>query len=308
MTTHADQHRPSWLPREVWPFDVRSVRLPTGWISFTDVGAGPTLLFCHVGLWSFLWRDVISELSGRYRCITFDAPGSGLSERIPAGERTLSTVRDTITGLIETLDLDEVTLVLHDLGGPAALAAAAGAPERVAGIVAANTFGWRPTGVVFRTMLAISGAGWMRELDAATGWLPALSTTRFGVGRHLDRPSRHAFRRGMDREGRRTMHLLFRSARSSQAVYAAAAEAVDELAGRPVLTVFGALGDFLRFRRQWAGRFQHVRAVSVPWGLHFPMCDDPHLTARAIDRWHDAFVARGAGPGGAPPSRLQGGR
>lgn len=115
----------------------------------------------------------------------------------------------------------------------------------------------------------------MRELDAYSGWLPAASTTRFGVGRHLDRPSRRAFRAGMDADARRTMHRLFQSARRSEDVYAAAADATVQMRDRPVLTVFGALGDYLRFRRKWRAGFADVTEATVPRGLHFPMCDDP---------------------------------
>lgn len=254
MERALDPQRPDWLAEEVWPFELRSVRLEGTRVSYTDVGDGPTLLFCHAGMWSFLWRDVLRAL-------------------------------------VDTLELDEVTLVLHDLGGPTALAAAAAMPERVAGLAAVNTFGWRPSGLPFRTMLAVFGSAWMRELDARTGWLPAASTSRFGVGRQLDRPSRRAFRRGMDREARRTMHLLFRSARQSEDVFVSAARGIELLRDRPVLTVFGALGDYLRFRPKWRARFVDAHDVTVPWGLHFPMCDDPHLTATSIDGWHRRHVA-----------------
>lgn len=285
------QKRPAWLSKEVWPFDLRSVRIGDARVSYTDVGAGPTLLLCHAGMWSFLWRDVILALAGRYRCVAFDPPGSGLSERIAPQGRTLEMVRDVVVGLVDAVDPDEVTLVMHDLGGPTALAAASAMPERVAGLAAVNTFGWEPSGVLFRMMLAVFGSAWMRELDAYTGWLPAASTTRFGVGRHLDRAGRRAFRAGMDRDARRTMHLLFRSAQRSEEVYAEAARAVEKLAARPLLTVFGAHGDYLRFRPKWRTRFEDVREVTVPWGLHFPMCDAPRLTARAIDRWQAECVA-----------------
>jgi pimeloyl-ACP methyl ester carboxylesterase len=49
-----------------------------------------------------------------------------------------------VGALIDTLDLRDVTPVAHDLGGPAGLAAAAARPERFRGVVAVNTFAWRP--------------------------------------------------------------------------------------------------------------------------------------------------------------------
>lgn len=104
-----DQKRPAWLSKEVWPFDLRSVRIGDARVSYTDVGAGPTLLFCHAGMWSFLWRDVILALAARYRCVTFDPPGSGLSERIAPQGRTLDMVRDVVVGLVDRVEPDEVS-------------------------------------------------------------------------------------------------------------------------------------------------------------------------------------------------------
>lgn len=283
--------RPGWLTEEVWPFALEDLDVQGVQIAYTDVGAGPTLLFCHAGMWSFIWRDVLARLQSDFRCVAFDPPGSGLSDRIADTDRTLASVRDATAAIIDHLDLDGVTLVMHDLGGVAALAAAQSRADRVVALVAANTFGWRPQGWLFRGMLALFGSAWMRGLDAATAWLPWASTTRFGVGRHLNRASRRAFRRGMDREGRRTMHLLFRSARHSPRVYDAAEAALDhQLAGRPLLAVFGAWGDYLRFRPQWRRRFPQIREVTIARGLHFPMCDDPDTTAQAIAAWHREVV------------------
>jgi haloalkane dehalogenase len=276
------------------------------------VGTDPVLLFCHVGMWSFIWRDVIARLQTGYRCVTLDVPGSGLSDRVPADHQTLATARDAVGAVIDHLDLRSVTLVLHDLGGVAGLAAGATRAGRIRGLVAANTFGWRP-GPLLRGMLAWFGSSWMRGLDAATAWLPAASTTRLGVGRHLDRPSRRAFRRGMDRAGRGTMHRLFASAGHSDDVYRQADLALtDRLADRPVLTVFGALGDYLRFRPRWRRQFppstrqpcpgsarSHVRRPRADRRRHRHLASDPRRAAlrRRVSRsiYHVQDVAGAAG-------------
>jgi pimeloyl-ACP methyl ester carboxylesterase len=71
--------RPTWLPAEHWPFQTAALMTPVGRIAVTDIGSGPTLLFVHVGSWSFVWRDLLLQLSPHYRCVALDAPGSGLS-------------------------------------------------------------------------------------------------------------------------------------------------------------------------------------------------------------------------------------
>jgi pimeloyl-ACP methyl ester carboxylesterase len=144
--------RPVWLPAEQWPFPTAALITPVGRIAFTDTGSGPTLLFVHVGSWSFIWRDLLLELSRHYRCITIDAPGSGLSAQ-PDSPVSLRGAASAVTSVIEALDLRAITMIFHDVGGPVGLAAAAEHPERIAGLVALNAIGWRPSGIALRGML-----------------------------------------------------------------------------------------------------------------------------------------------------------
>jgi pimeloyl-ACP methyl ester carboxylesterase len=281
--------RPDWLTTGAWPFPVAGLRRDGGEIAYTDVGHGPTLLFVHVGLWSFLWRDVIDRLHHRYRCVTLDAPGNGLSDA-PTGGPGIVTAADAVDALVQALDLTDLTLVVHDIGGPVALEAAARWPERVAALAVVNGFGWRPAGPLFRGMLAVMGHPLMRELDAVTGWLPRASATRFGAGRHWPRHLRATYREGLRRPQRRNFHRYLAAARRHD--YARIDHAVTRLADRPVLTIFGQRNDPLRFQPQWQARFPGATQITVPRGNHFPMGDDPDLVATAIARWHTATGTR----------------
>ncbi len=279
--------RPDWLPEDVWPFPLASLDVGGRRVVYTDTGGpGRTLLFIHAGLWSLLWGGVIEELAGGYRCLTLDPPGSGLSERLPRQEQSLQAVANAVGSLIDELDLHDVTLVLHDLGGLAGLAAAHRRVDRIARIAAVNTFGWRPQGVTLPVALRFFGSATMREVDAFTGMLSRGSSSRFGVGRHMDRPTRRAWRAGLrDRSSRRSTHRLFRDAARNGAVHAEAEAALAALADRPTLTIFGRLGDYFRFQKQWRARRPGIVQHVVPGGLHFPMCDDPPLVARLLAAW-----------------------
>jgi haloalkane dehalogenase len=282
--------RPAWLTDEVWPFEIGTITVRGRRVAYTDTGGdGPVLLFSHVGLWSLLWRDLILDLRADHRCVTFDAPGTGLSDRLEPDEQSLTVAADAIGFLVDALDLRDVTLVLHDLGGLAALAAVEHRSDRVVAVAAVNTFGWRPRGVLLPFALALFGSVPMRELDAFTGVLPRASATRFGVGRHLSSASRRAWRRGLaDRAARRSTHRFFRDARRNHAVHEAAESALAALADRPLLTEFGQLGDYLRFQRQWRRRRPDLTARTIRRGLHFPMCDDPATVAQHLRDWlHD---------------------
>ncbi len=177
--------RPGWLPEQSWPWRSRAFDTPVGRIAVTDIGAGPTLLFVHVGAWSFVWRDLLLLLQDKFRCVTVDAPGCGLSERMP-GAVTLAAAGEAVTSVIDALGLRDVVLVAHDLGGPAGFLAASRRPDRIAGLCAVNCFAWQPTGALFRGMLALMGSEPVRWLDGHVGWLPTATSTRFGVGRHWD--------------------------------------------------------------------------------------------------------------------------
>ena len=277
--------RPKWLPIETYPFEIRALGAEEQRIAYTDVGRGPTLLFVHTGMWSFVWRDVIDLLRSDFRCVSLDAPATGLSGGTPRTHATLRQAAARITVLVDALGLDDLTLVFHDLGGPAALLAAAGwPPGRVRRLVAVNAFGWQPAGPLFRGMLGLMGSAPMREIDALTGFLPRITSTAFGVGRHLDRAARRAFRAGVDHRGRRSFHRYLRDARRPD-IYPDIEAATVALRTRPLLTIFGERNDPLHFQPQWKERFPDTTGVVVPRGNHFPMCDAPPLVADAIRKF-----------------------
>ena len=285
--------RPSWLPESVWPFQTFGIGVDDTMIAFTDVGDHdcPALLFVHTGMWSFIWRDVISRLATDFRCIALDAPGTGQSSPMPASSITLENSARAVNGLIEGLELENLTLVVHDLGGPAGLAGAARTPERVRGIVAINAFGWKPAGALFRGMLALMGSAPVREFDVMTGFIPRLTATNFGVGRHFDRASRDTFRAALGHDGRRAFHRYLNDARSCDELYARISSALaGPFAKLPLLTIFGERNDPLGFQPRWKQIFPNARQLVVAKGNHFPMCDDPDLVANAIRTWHAEHV------------------
>ena len=136
-------------------------------------------------------------------------------------------------------------------------------------------------------MLAVMGSTAMRLSDAATGWFPRMSSTRFGVGRQLTRRDKRVFRAGMDRRGRRSFHYYVRSARPHRTDYEAVARGAKALTSRPLLTIFGARTDPGHFQPKWRELFASTVAVVVPNGYHFPMCDAPDLVADSIRQFAD---------------------
>ncbi len=283
---------PEWLPPDVWPFPTMQLEADGSAIALAEVGRGPVLLF-YTGIGSFVWRDVMVRLSSDFRCIVVDPPGIGLSAPLPRAAITFARSAGAVAAVIHTLNLRNVTLVLHDTGAPPALAAAARTPHRIRGIVGVNTFGWKPAGAAFRGMLAVMGNPAMRRIDVATGVLARVTSTAFGVGRHLDETSRRAYHAGIARSIG-AFHDYLDEARFSDEIYDEVTRArTGPFRGLPMLTIFGERNDPLGFQRQWKRLFPDCRQIKIPNGNHFPMCDEPALVVEAIRDWHHELVADG---------------
>lgn len=84
------------------------------------------------------WDAQIPTLGQQYRTIAMDLPGHGQASADRAAW-TVSGYGDDVAAFLNGLDLHDVVLVGHSMGGPVALRAAAGARGRVLGIVAVDS-------------------------------------------------------------------------------------------------------------------------------------------------------------------------
>jgi len=129
--------------RDEYPFKSNFLTVDGGErIHYVDEGSGPTLLMVHGNpTWSFYWRHLISALKDRYRVVALDHIGCGLSDKPSAAEypyRLIRRIAD-LQKLIETLDLTDMTMMVHDWGGAIGLGAAGELPERIAKLVIFNS-------------------------------------------------------------------------------------------------------------------------------------------------------------------------
>jgi haloalkane dehalogenase len=116
-------------------------------LHYVDEGprdAAPVLMLHGNPTWSYMYRGPIATLSERgHRCVAFDHMGFGRSSKPPEPRRyILSTHVQNAIELLDRLDLNDVTLVCHDWGGPIGLGAALERPDRIRAVVAMNTWAW----------------------------------------------------------------------------------------------------------------------------------------------------------------------
>src|SRR5207248_4937417 len=113
---------------------------------YVDEGSGEPVVMVHGDpTWGFLYRNFIPLLSQRYRCIVPDQMGMGKSA-VPQ-ERSLYRLeqhRANLEALLLDLNLYDITLILHDWGGPVGLGFATRYPERIKRLVLMNTWAFAP--------------------------------------------------------------------------------------------------------------------------------------------------------------------
>ena len=138
---------PAWVDRAEYPFATRRVIVDGIGMSYVDEGAGPTVLMVHgTPSWSFLYRHLVRGLRDGFRCVAPDLPGFGLSDK-PSGDacRPEDQAR-RISGFIDALGLKDLTLIVHDFGGPIGLAHAIDRPGNVRRLLLFNTWMWSLAG------------------------------------------------------------------------------------------------------------------------------------------------------------------
>jgi haloalkane dehalogenase len=107
---------------------------------YVDEGHGPAVVLLHGNpTWSFYYRHLILGLRDRYRVIAPDHLGCGLSDKPQKYPYTLATHVANLERLLDHLQLEHVTLGMHDWGGAIGMGWAVSHAERVRGLVVFNS-------------------------------------------------------------------------------------------------------------------------------------------------------------------------
>jgi cis-3-alkyl-4-acyloxetan-2-one decarboxylase len=125
---------------DLYPFSSNTLELDSYKYHFLDEGQGETLLMLHGNpTWSFYYRKLISGLKQSYRCVVPDHMGMGKSDKPQNYSYTLSQHIDNLEALVDKLELNNVTLVVHDWGGAIGMGFAVRHPQKIKRLVLFNT-------------------------------------------------------------------------------------------------------------------------------------------------------------------------
>jgi haloalkane dehalogenase len=134
---------PAWLAAML-PFERYAVAVGEHRVHVMEAGdkAGRPVLLLHGNpSWGFLWRKVAAALAGeKLRLVMPDLVGLGLSSKPrDMAWHTIDHHGEVMSGLLDTLGLDDLVFVPQDWGGAVGLRALAERPSRLGGMVVLNT-------------------------------------------------------------------------------------------------------------------------------------------------------------------------
>jgi pimeloyl-ACP methyl ester carboxylesterase len=260
-------------------------------MSYIDEGTGkpgPVFLVHGTPSWSFEWRSVIRELSATRRVIAPDHLGFGLSDKPETAPYRAADHARRLLALFDSLDLHDVTLVVHDFGGPIGLPILFKRRSCVSRLVVLNSFLWPPgedpsavrIGRLIRSFL---GRFLYLSLNASPRWLLPAS---FGDQRKLT-PAAHRMYVGpfLTRRERKAPWVLgCELTGASDPYYAKLWERRAALRELPATIVWGgrdpAFGE--AHLERWIQAIPAATLVRCPNAGHFPQEEDPERVIRAI--------------------------
>jgi haloalkane dehalogenase len=133
----------NWLDKSEYPFNSKYFEINGQKLHFIDEGKGETILFVHgTPSWSFDYRNIIKYLKESYRCIAIDHIGFGLSDKPEHYDYSTQNHSKTLEKFVLEKQLNNMTLVVHDFGGPIGLNVAIQHPEKIKNLIILNSWLW----------------------------------------------------------------------------------------------------------------------------------------------------------------------
>lgn len=257
------------------PFQTRSFETEAGRMQVVDEGKGPPVVLVHgSAAWSFVYHDLVRALAPHHRCIVPDHLGFGFSDKPDDAPYRPADHAARLEALIDALELEDFSLVVHDFGGPIGLSVALDRPERVRSLVIFNTWMWPLDREPAIQLASRVGGGPLGRL-LVERWnleIRLLVPLVWGDRSRLDEETRRRFLAPTPRPvDRHAMWVLARELIGSSEWYADLWSRRNALRDHPALIVWGRKDRIFRPRhlRRWQETFRNVETLELPRAGHF---------------------------------------
>jgi haloalkane dehalogenase len=295
-----DAPAPAWIDRALYPFTPRRFATPDGVMRYLDEGSGPPILLVHgTPSWSFEWRAQVAALAKTNRVIAPDHLGFGLSDKVIRADvlRPADHAR-RLLALVDALDLRDLTLVVHDFGGPIGLPVALERSTRVRAVVVVNSWMWAhgddpKIGRMSRLVASAFGRWLYLALNASARFIVPMA---FGDRAKLTRAiHQHYLGPFATRADRLATWVCGVELAGSDPYYATLWERRAALAEKPLTLAWGTADPAFdgRYLARWRAAFPAARVEEMAGAGHFPQEEAPERVTEIVRR-----AARGDRPVG----------
>ncbi len=288
---HARAERMCAPFRDAYPFEPHFLELGASALHYIDEGPrdAPPLLCVHGNpSWSYLFRSLARSCADELRVIAPDHLGMGLSGPPLRSPARLEQRIEQLEALVLALDLERITLVVHDWGGPIGLSLALRQPRRIARVCVLNTAAFRSQRIPWR--IAACRPPLLGELALLCGNGFARAALRMAVERPLGAQTRAAYLAPTrERANRRAILDFVRDIPLSErhpsyALLEQIERGLHELRHVPSSIVWGERDWCFtpHFRAEWQRRLPQAHTRVLERAGHWLLEDEPQAVALEV--------------------------
>ncbi len=279
-----------------YPFRTHKLDIDGNKLSYVDEGEGRVLVMVHGNpTWSFFYRDLILLLRDRYRIIALDHMGCGLSDKPQDYPYRMADHVSNLERLIDHLQIDKHSLIMHDWGGAIGMGYAAEHPERIEALVIMNSAAFRSTKIPWR--IAVCRIPYLGALMVRGLNLFARAALYMAVKRKMARREKIGFIAPYNSWDNRIAIMRFiediplNHHHPSWETLMKAEGGLDHFKNLPILILWGGK-DFcfdLSFFKEWKRRYPKARSIYLESAGHYLLEDAngevDHLISGFIDEY-----------------------
>lgn len=276
-----------WLDKSEYPFNPNYFSVNGQRLHYLDEGQGDTILFVHgTPSWSFDFRNIIKGLKDSYRCVAIDHIGFGLSEKPEHYDYSTENHSKTLEKFVLEKQLDNLTLVVHDFGGPIGLNFAIQHPDKVKRIVILNSWLWSSKAdPEFIKLSKILRSPILPFLYRYINFSPKFILPKsFGDHKISTKTLKQYTKPFTDKSQRNGALAFAKSLLNDQDWFETLWEKRQQISNKPTLLIWGMKDPVIKPHnlKKYQEGFTNSKTIKLETSGHFPQEEQPELVKQAI--------------------------
>jgi len=295
-----------------FPFKSNYIEVNGSKIHYIEEGEGDPILFLHGNpTSSYLWRNVIPYLKDKGRCIAPDLIGMGKSDKPDIDYSFFDHVK-YIEGFIEKMNLQNITLVVHDWGSALGFHYAMRNEANVKGIAFMEAilmpfkwefFGDEEVRKIFKAFRTPK-VGW--DMIVNQNFFVEQILGKIGSVRNLSEEEMNHYRKPFEKPEHRKPVWKFPNEIPIEDIPQDVTEAVQSYNQKlqesniPKLLFYAEPGALIpKTLVDWSRtNLKNLKTINIGPGTHYLQEDNPHLIGSELSIWYDSLL---------PLNRIRGG-